>query len=226
MSVPNKGLRSFFPYSLDKSCMALSYHLHVMLTQVKGAIARADRRRQVAAARAPAIRHGRGADRAGADGQQRVDRPAGVSALAQEVVTHGIDRHSRFDDLTVNYGGKTGAARRVARRFRRTRSSGSSARPTRGKTTLLKCINRTIDFIATAKVEGQVLVGGQDVRRMRNVYELRRRIGMVFPLPVGLAAVDLRQRGLRPADGRPAAARRARRAGRNAACGRRRCGTK
>jgi phosphate transport system permease protein len=37
MSVPNKGLRSFFPYSLDESCMALSYHLHVMLTQVKGA---------------------------------------------------------------------------------------------------------------------------------------------------------------------------------------------
>ncbi len=37
VSVPNKGLASFFPYALDKSCMALSYHLHVMLTQVKGA---------------------------------------------------------------------------------------------------------------------------------------------------------------------------------------------
>lgn len=55
-----------------------------------------------------------------------------------------------------------------------------------GKTTLLKCINRTIDFISTAKVEGQVLVGGQDVRDVGNVYQLRRRIGMVFPLPVGL----------------------------------------
>jgi phosphate transport system ATP-binding protein len=31
-----------------------------------------------------------------------------------------------------------------------------------------------------------VLVDGEDVRRLRNVYELRRRIGMVFPLPVGL----------------------------------------
>jgi phosphate transport system permease protein len=37
MSVPNKGLRHFFPYSLNDSCMALSYHLHVLLTQVKGA---------------------------------------------------------------------------------------------------------------------------------------------------------------------------------------------
>ena len=39
MNVPSKGLRYFFPYSLDDSCMALSYHLHVMLTQVKGATA-------------------------------------------------------------------------------------------------------------------------------------------------------------------------------------------
>jgi phosphate transport system permease protein len=37
VNVPNKGLGYFFPYTLDKSCMALSYHLHVVLTQVKGA---------------------------------------------------------------------------------------------------------------------------------------------------------------------------------------------
>lgn len=37
MNVPNKGSGYFFPYSLTDSCMALSYHLHVMLTQVKGA---------------------------------------------------------------------------------------------------------------------------------------------------------------------------------------------
>ncbi len=39
MTIPTKGLRSFFPYSLHDGCMALSYHLHVMLTQVKGASA-------------------------------------------------------------------------------------------------------------------------------------------------------------------------------------------
>jgi phosphate transport system ATP-binding protein len=55
-----------------------------------------------------------------------------------------------------------------------------------GKTTLLKCINRTIDFVGSAKVEGRVTVGGENVRDVANVYELRRRIGMVFPLPVGL----------------------------------------
>lgn len=55
-----------------------------------------------------------------------------------------------------------------------------------GKTTLLKCINRTIDFIETARVEGVVSVDGTDVSTIRNVYDLRRRVGMVFPLPVGL----------------------------------------
>src|SRR4051794_16015544 len=55
-----------------------------------------------------------------------------------------------------------------------------------GKTTLLKCINRTIDFISPAHVTGKVMVDGEDVRDVSSVYELRRRIGMVFPLPVGL----------------------------------------
>ena len=55
-----------------------------------------------------------------------------------------------------------------------------------GKTTMLKRINRTIDFIDSAKVEGTVKVNGEDVRKVRSVYQLRRNVGMVFPLPVGL----------------------------------------
>lgn len=55
-----------------------------------------------------------------------------------------------------------------------------------GKSTLLKVINRTIEFIAGSTVLGEVKVDGHDVRRIKNVFELRRKIGMVFPLPVGL----------------------------------------
>jgi len=54
------------------------------------------------------------------------------------------------------------------------------------KTSLLKCINRTLDFVPGAKVSGVIKVDGQDVSKMKNVYELRRKIGMVAPLPVGL----------------------------------------
>lgn len=55
-----------------------------------------------------------------------------------------------------------------------------------GKTTLLKVINRTVEFIPGVQVEGSVKIDGQDVLDIKNVYELRRKIGMVFPLPVGL----------------------------------------
>jgi len=55
-----------------------------------------------------------------------------------------------------------------------------------GKTSLLRCINRTIDFVPGMHVSGTLEVDGQDVRRVRNVHEHRRRIGMVAPLPVGL----------------------------------------
>lgn len=55
-----------------------------------------------------------------------------------------------------------------------------------GKTTFLKTLNRTLDFIPGAKIKGSVLVDGEDVTKIRDVHDLRRKIGMVFPLPVGL----------------------------------------
>ncbi len=55
-----------------------------------------------------------------------------------------------------------------------------------GKTSLLRCLNRTIDFVSDAHVSGTIRVDGQDVRKVRDVFDLRRRIGMVAPLPVGL----------------------------------------
>ena len=55
-----------------------------------------------------------------------------------------------------------------------------------GKTTLLKAINRTIDDAPGVTLEGVVKVAGEDVRAMRDVFMLRRKIGMVAPLPVGL----------------------------------------
>jgi phosphate transport system ATP-binding protein len=55
-----------------------------------------------------------------------------------------------------------------------------------GKTSLLRCLNRTIDFTPGTSVSGTILVDGQDTRKMKNVFELRRKIGMVAPLPVGL----------------------------------------
>ncbi len=55
-----------------------------------------------------------------------------------------------------------------------------------GKTSLLRCINRTIDFIPNAFVSGSIKIDGEDVLKTKDVYSLRRKIGMVSPLPVGL----------------------------------------
>lgn len=55
-----------------------------------------------------------------------------------------------------------------------------------GKTSLLRALNRTIELTPWAHTSGQVKVHGQDLRDFRNVYELRRKVGMVAPLPVGL----------------------------------------
>ena len=55
-----------------------------------------------------------------------------------------------------------------------------------GKTTLLKSLNRTIEFTPEAKVRGTIKIDGVNIQNVKNVYQLRRKIGMVFPLPVGL----------------------------------------
>ncbi len=55
-----------------------------------------------------------------------------------------------------------------------------------GKTTLLKVINRTLEFTQGTNIEGSVKLDGVDISSISDVHGLRRRIGMVLPLPVGL----------------------------------------
>ena len=55
-----------------------------------------------------------------------------------------------------------------------------------GKTSFLKAVNRMDMFNPEMTVEGSITFNNVDVSRIRNVYGLRSRIGVVFPLPVGL----------------------------------------
>jgi phosphate transport system ATP-binding protein len=53
-----------------------------------------------------------------------------------------------------------------------------------GKSTFLRCLNRMNDTIRGTRVEGRVLLDGQDIyARGLNVVDLRRRVGMVFQRP-------------------------------------------
>ena len=93
--------------------------------------------------------------------------------------------HIEFSDVTVRYGSDV-ALDNISFSVPQNTIIGVIGPANSGKTTMLKCINRTIDFVDSANVTGTVQVSGEDVNQMRNVYALRRRIGMVFPLPVGL----------------------------------------
>jgi phosphate transport system ATP-binding protein len=55
-----------------------------------------------------------------------------------------------------------------------------------GKSSLLRCLNRMIDFNPQANKTGDVLLDGENIYADEDSTFLRRRIGMVSPLPVGL----------------------------------------
>ena len=55
-----------------------------------------------------------------------------------------------------------------------------------GKTSILRCLNRTIDFAPNARMTGAITVDGQLLDSHTDVEALRRNVGMVAPLPVGL----------------------------------------
>ena len=93
--------------------------------------------------------------------------------------------HLEFQNVSVAYGGKQ-ALDGISLAVPPNTVLGIVGPANSGKTTLLKTINRTIEFVPGARVSGSTRIHGTDVREMKDVYDLRRRIGMVFPLPVGL----------------------------------------
>ncbi len=53
-----------------------------------------------------------------------------------------------------------------------------------GKSTLLRCINRMNDLVDSARIEGGILLDGENIYdKSVNVAALRRRVGMVFQKP-------------------------------------------
>ena len=55
-----------------------------------------------------------------------------------------------------------------------------------GKTSFLRTLNRMELLQKNMTVEGSIVFDGHDISDIKNVFALRRRIGVVFPLPVGL----------------------------------------
>ena len=88
-------------------------------------------------------------------------------------------------DLKISYG-NTVALGGVSLEVRENEIFGIIGPANAGKTSFLKAVNRMDMFNPEMKVEGEITFNNVDVSRIRNVYGLRSRIGVVFPLPVGL----------------------------------------
>jgi len=52
-----------------------------------------------------------------------------------------------------------------------------------GKSTLLKTLNRMNDLVEGCRIEGQVLLDGEDIYGKIDVNDLRKKVGMVFQKP-------------------------------------------
>jgi phosphate transport system ATP-binding protein len=115
-------------------------------------------------------------------GMAAASRPgeAGVAARAQDV-----SAKIEVRGLTLRYGQKV-ALRNASLQVREKEIFGVIGPANSGKTSFLRALNRMNELVSGMVVEGQVLFNGQDVNTFKNVYALRRRVGVVFPLPVGL----------------------------------------
>ncbi len=98
-----------------------------------------------------------------------------------------MSNHKKIEiaNLTVRYGNRV-ALHNITLDVFENEILGIIGPAQSGKSTLLKVINRTVEFIPSAHISGTVMINGRDIYQLKNVYELRRQVGMVSPLPVGL----------------------------------------
>ncbi len=90
------------------------------------------------------------------------------------------------EDLTVSYG-EHAVLRGVTLPIIRNEILAVFGPAGGGKTTLLRSLNRMTDNIRSARHRGRILLDGRDVAAPgTDVVDLRRRVGMIFALPVPL----------------------------------------
>jgi phosphate transport system ATP-binding protein len=117
----------------------------------------------------------------------------------QQVRTHAIDMSSvlrskghqneknetciKVEDLNLFYGEKQ-ALHNINMEMPKKKVTAYIGPSGCGKSTLLRCINRMNDLVDIAKIDGKILLDGENIYdKSVNVAALRRRVGMVFQKP-------------------------------------------
>lgn len=97
-----------------------------------------------------------------------------------------VKAHVRIQDVTYRYGSRV-ALRNITLDIPANQITVFFGPAASGKTTLLRLINRLNDDVAGASLSGHIYVGDQDIYAPGvDVPSLRRRVGMVFALPLPL----------------------------------------
>jgi phosphate transport system ATP-binding protein len=97
----------------------------------------------------------------------------------------GNDTVIAIDNLRLSYGARE-VIHGISFDVRRNEIFGIIGPAQSGKTSLLRCLNRTIEFTANTTMSGAIMVDGENTKKTKDIFALRRKIGMVAPLPVGL----------------------------------------
>ena len=113
----------------------------------------------------------------------------GVAVGEQQQITEAstgdVPVKLAVDKLSIHYGSQL-ALKDVSLDIRKNEIFGIIGPANAGKTSFLKAVNRMDMFNPDMKIGGSIRFNNVDISRIRNVYGLRSRIGVVFPLPVGL----------------------------------------
>ena len=88
-------------------------------------------------------------------------------------------------DLSINYGGRN-VITKLNLDVYQNEVLAIIGPANSGKSSLLRCLNRMTDFNPLANVTGEILLDGESIYQDEDSTFLRRRIGRVSPLPVGL----------------------------------------
>lgn len=91
----------------------------------------------------------------------------------------------KVEGLSVYYD-KAQALKNISLEVRSDEILGVIGPANSGKTTFLKAVNRMNDLLPNVRVEGKIYFDDLNIFRDINVMTLRRRIGMVFALPIPL----------------------------------------
>lgn len=109
-----------------------------------------------------------------------------ISSLSRQNATLSLDEETtciEVKDFNLYYGTKQ-ALNHINMRIPKKRVTAYIGPSGCGKSTLLRCFNRMNDLVDSVRVEGEILLQGQNIYDPTiNVAELRRRVGMVFQKP-------------------------------------------